>query len=527
VPHLRLARSLIAAGRLKDAEYICVTVLNGEENAVAHHLLGYIAQQTGRYILAIKSCTRANTLGLSDWSNHLILGLSHRSLKEQEQARTAFNIAHQMSPLNVDAAVFLLQATYETNGFEAARAVRESFANPLNVDRVVSAWRDIAEKHRMTLIRSLMRDGQLEEAEEICKLELREKPSRRIGRMLEHIGHYRKWHQYRADRSKANSDLYAPTISVLVITYNHEKYVKQAIESILQQETKYNVEIVVMEDCSTDATRDIIMQISAQNPGKIKAFFNPTNVGMLDPPQQKVTYEGFKKLGGEYIAILEGDDYWSSKHKVQTQIDFLEENPEFVACAHNTVKIYDDCSKEAHRFLYWEDTKSDHDVEDMITYSFFHTSSIVYRNILRSNPPTFFRSRWFCDISLNIYFAHHGLIKYMNKDMSVYRAHFGGLYSTWSPIKGDLYNINGYIRYNHWMRYRYTRSFAYQIARRIKLMLEDENKAVLLPLRSKLKYKVINIICYRIAKLLERHPSLDPAVFWHGDQRSNFPARSE
>src|ERR1039458_57923 len=115
-----------------------------------------------------------------------------------------------------------------------------------------------------------------------------------------------------------------PKASIMLITYNHEKYIGQALESILNQKTEYDYEISVIEDCSTDRTQEIILRYKAQFPDRIQTYFNPKNIGTLDPPPQKVFYEGFKTLTGDYLAILEGDDYWSATDKLQKQMSFLE-----------------------------------------------------------------------------------------------------------------------------------------------------------------------------------------------------------
>lgn len=512
-------KSLIAKGQMQEAEDLCNTLLKVDGSALGYHLLGYIAQQTGRYSLSINSCIRANDLGLQDWSNHLILGLSLKAIGEHDGACHAFEAAHRMSPLSIDAAVFFLEETCTTKGFEAAESVYQSFSpdfhfSPaLQGERLRQTWHKIVEMNRMASIQRLMRAGLCDKAEDACRAGLIRTPSKNLYRLLGHIGHHKRWRQHKFAKNSRFTGSGMATISVMLITYNHEKYIAQALDSILMQETEYEFEIIVIEDCSTDKTRDVIMEYVDKYPGKIKTFFNPRNIGTLDPPQQKVTYEGFKRLSGDYFAILEGDDYWSSPHKLQKQISFLENNPDFIACAHNTIKKYEDGSNPPHRFLYWENTKDVHTVDDLIIYSFFHTSSIVYRNCFRGKPPRFFRSKWSCDIFLNIYYAHHGNIKYFNDDMSVYRAHSDGLYSTMSKIKGDVFNINGLRNYNRWLGYRYLKSFSFQIARRCQLLLEDES--IFVPALTRLKYTLIRIFYNLIFRFLSHFPIFDPAVFWH------------
>lgn len=520
-------KSLIAKGQMQEAEDLCNTLLKVGESALGYHLLGYIAQQTGRYSLSIDSCIRANDLGLQDWSNHLILGLSLKAVDKHDSACDAFEAAHRMSPLNLDAAVFFLEETHITKGFEAAERVYQSFSPSfhfppaLQGGRLRQMWYKIAHKNRLTLTQQLMQAGHYDNAENHCRAGLKRTPSKSLHRLLDHVRHHKRWREYKLARKSQFANSGIANISVMLITYNHEKYIAQALDSILMQETEYEFEIIVIEDCSTDKTRDVIMEYVAKYPGKIKTFFNPTNIGTLDPPQQKVTYEGFKRLSGDYFAILEGDDYWSSPHKLQKQISFLENNPSYIACAHNTIKKYEDGSKPPHRFLYWENTKDVHTVDDFIIYSFFHTSSIVYRNCFQGEPPVFFRSKWSCDIFLNIYFAHHGNIKYFDDDMSVYRAHSNGLYSTMSKIKGDLFNIDGLRNYNRWLGYRYLKSFSFQIARRCQLLLEDES--ILVPALTRLKYTLIGSSYSFVYKLLDYFPIFDPAVFWYREPlKSDF-----
>ena len=128
-----------------------------------------------------------------------------------------------------------------------------------------------------------------------------------------------------------------PKVSILLITYNHGAYIAEAIESILNQLTSYTYVIHVIEDCSTDNTQEVVMKYVREFPNIVIPHFNEQNIGRL--VTQKNFFRGLKKMNGEYFAILEGDDYWSSKFKLQRQVDFLESNPEYVACSHNTIKI--------------------------------------------------------------------------------------------------------------------------------------------------------------------------------------------
>src|ERR1700683_5373651 len=125
----------------------------------------------------------------------------------------------------------------------------------------------------------------------------------------------------------------APLVSVHMVTYNHEKYIAQAIESVLLQKTKFDFELVIGEDFSDDNTRNIIKTFVLNNPGKINALLHPYNLG-LDGKNNSV--ETLKNCNGKYVALCEGDDFWTDPYKLQKQIDFLEENTDFSICFHNS-----------------------------------------------------------------------------------------------------------------------------------------------------------------------------------------------
>ena len=253
-----------------------------------------------------------------------------------------------------------------------------------------------------------------------------------------------------------------PTVSVMVITYNHEKYIAQALESVLMQETNFDFEINVIEDCSTDNTQEIIMRYVREHPHIVKPYFNTKNIGFK--VTQKNFYRGFKTLKGRYLAILEGDDYWSSPHKLQKQVDFLDANPGFAMCAHNTLKIYEDGTNAPDRFLYLGQ-RGDARVEDVIYLrSFFHTTGILYRNVFNGVPPRHYRSKWSCDIFIMISHAVFGKVHHIDEDMAVYRTHTGGRFSSMGQLDGWIFNIDGLRRYNAWLGYRYMKTFSKSIS---------------------------------------------------------------
>lgn len=116
-------------------------------------------------------------------------------------------------------------------------------------------------------------------------------------------------------------------ISVIVLTYYHEKYIAQALDSILSQETDLTYEILVGDDASGDQTPDILKEYSARYPGIVKPVLREKNTGA-----NFNSYDMGRRAVGKYIAFLEGDDFWIDRHKLQKQYDFMEGHPEYSAC---------------------------------------------------------------------------------------------------------------------------------------------------------------------------------------------------
>lgn len=216
-------------------------------------------------------------------------------------------------------------------------------------------------------------------------------------------------------------------VSICCVTYNHGKYLRDALDGFLNQNVKFRYEIIVHDDASTDNTPNIIKEYAEKYPDIIKPILQMENqyskgVKIFD------TYIAPKVIG-KYIARCEGDDFWCSSNKLQKQVDFLETHNEYSACAHNTERI--DCLN-GRRSLYSVFTQDKTlRVEDVIQYKAksFHLSSVLYRKefILR---PEAFHTKYFGDYSLILYLAMVGKIYYFRDVMSVYR--FASSESSWT-----------------------------------------------------------------------------------------------
>ncbi|UOQ67735.1 glycosyltransferase family 2 protein [Hymenobacter volaticus] len=228
-------------------------------------------------------------------------------------------------------------------------------------------------------------------------------------------------------------------VSVWITTYNHKHFIADAIESVLMQQTTFTYEVVIGEDCSTDGTREIVLDYQAKYPGKIQLFLPNVNLGMI--PMMWASYQRCK---GRYVAWLDGDDFWLDPMKLQKQVSFLENNPEFSFCFHRVrvqTKTYSYISKDPLML----------NANDVLTVSDFITKrinpvaslSVVHRNIPIDDLPTWVFSLPYPDLGLYFVFCRYGKAKYFRDVMGAYRVHDGGAYSGQS----DYYNFTKVITF--------------------------------------------------------------------------------
>ena len=253
----------------------------------------------------------------------------------------------------------------------------------------------------------------------------------------------------------SHRDNATPKVSIMLITFNHERYVSQALDSILMQERDFSIEINVIDDASTDQTQNIVRQYEETHPGIINCYFNPVNAGHITTQLNNI--RGFQTLRGEYFALLEGDDYWTDEKKLTTQVSFLDKNKEFVACAHQTMKVFDDASRPPEHFLpfkaFGRNTAS---IYDLITMAgVFHLSSIVYRNVFELNPPPCLKDEYSCEVTINMLYGVFGNFYCLDQYMSAYRVHDEGVFSGRTYEKHWLFHLHGFRRFSLYLGPKY------------------------------------------------------------------------
>jgi glycosyltransferase involved in cell wall biosynthesis len=211
--------------------------------------------------------------------------------------------------------------------------------------------------------------------------------------------------------------------SVSMITYNHEEFIAKAIDSILMQETNFAYEFIIGEDYSTDNTRNIVVDYKERYPDKIRLILNEKNLGM-----HKNSLQVGRECKGEYVAFIEGDDYWTSPHKLQKQVDFLDSHPECAICFHNAGIVYKDGSRDSRNYCP-DDQKEISTLEDILVADFIPTCSTMFRRGLVGELPDWAYSVMNLDWAMLILHAQHGKIGYINEIMADFRSHPGGVWS--------------------------------------------------------------------------------------------------
>jgi glycosyltransferase involved in cell wall biosynthesis len=212
-----------------------------------------------------------------------------------------------------------------------------------------------------------------------------------------------------------------PLVSVCMITYNHEKFIAEAIDGVLMQKTDFPIELIIGEDCSTDNTRQICIEYKDKYPQIIRLILPEKNLGMM--PNFTNTLQA---CTGKYIALCEGDDYWTDPYKLQKQVDFMEAEEDISMCFHNT-KIL--------KYGQW----GDKGIYRGINNNYFD-SNMFFKKWCIPTATMLFRGKYLVNYSdpriflgdhfIFLLMADKGLVYGMSDCMSVYRIHENGFSST-------------------------------------------------------------------------------------------------
>jgi len=213
-------------------------------------------------------------------------------------------------------------------------------------------------------------------------------------------------------------------LSVIVLCYNFENYIEQCLTSILSQTTTFNFEILVRDDFSEDKSASIIERISYLYPN-LKFIKGETNTGFAKSYEELLI-----KSSGEYVAYLDGDDYLINKNSLQTHIDFLDSNPDYIMSCAGYWKKSEDNDYEPPSPNHWLCPRIHDGDFNLNTEHYFKMNPSHFNKVYRKSPNTFFDYMYempMLDWPINFELSLRGKIKYLNFPSGIYRKHSGGL----------------------------------------------------------------------------------------------------
>ncbi|WP_051208666.1 glycosyltransferase family 2 protein [Butyrivibrio sp. WCD3002] len=238
-------------------------------------------------------------------------------------------------------------------------------------------------------------------------------------------------------------------VSVIIATYNHEKYIAHTLESVVLQKTDFAFEVIVGEDCSSDNTAKIVLEYAEKYPDIIVPLIREKNMGMSGN-----TSDLLRHAKGEYIAMIEGDDYWIDENKLQKQVDFLDAHKDYAACFglcqmvdENEIRL-----KELEVYSGFKKTGGEYTIEDFETYllpgqtatSMYRTSG--YREIPKKIKELNIDVKGLIDRHLVLFMLSIGKMYVLGEEVSAYRYVRTAGSGSWSS-KNDIYSFDSIMNY--------------------------------------------------------------------------------
>lgn len=234
------------------------------------------------------------------------------------------------------------------------------------------------------------------------------------------------------DRSRLPA---APVVSVAMATYNHGPFIRQALDSVLMQQTDFPYEVVIKEDKSTDGTRETVCEYQRRHPDKIRLLLCRKNLY-----SQGLKIGIHSRCRGRYIAKLEGDDYWTDPLKLQKQVDALAGDPALSFCFHNAEIVQESYFSAGAPQVCFEDGAGRPcrgpkpaprlALPDLLAENFIPTASVLARTDAVLPAPDWLRRLPFGDWGLWIHLLRQGDAAYIDETMGAYRVHEGGVWSS-------------------------------------------------------------------------------------------------
>jgi hypothetical protein len=227
-----------------------------------------------------------------------------------------------------------------------------------------------------------------------------------------------------------------PLVSVAVPVYNQEEFVRQTLNGILAQETTFRVEVIVHDDASTDRTVAIVKEYEAANPGLFRVIVQPEN--QLSRGKRPLLFMN-SIARGKYLAVCEGDDFWTAPDKLESQIHLLEERPDASGSIHKADGLFEESGELEPGLFRPPAIKPEYGIDELLVAdNFVPTGSIVLRRRGTETIPSWIGDVPHGDISILSHAALSGPLLYIDRSMSVYRKHLGGIHSREGTAKQAL-----------------------------------------------------------------------------------------
>lgn len=286
-----------------------------------------------------------------------------------------------------------------------------------------------------------------------------------------------------------------PLVSIICLTYNHEAFIRDALEGFFMQQCPFSFEVLIHDDASTDGTADIIREYEKRYPDIVKPIYQTEN--QWSKKGNSVTATQRNRALGKYIALCEGDDYWTDPLKLQKQVDFLEKNPAYALCFHKSA-INNLTNKAWKNHIFQHLKQKEYTGEEILLKWSVPTASIMYRTYLREkiNAIPRLEGLLFYDTIILLTIAENGKLYCLADTMSVYRIHPDSLLHRNDPNRGRKYTIHLQT-----MKMLFNGKYNRTID---KLIADRYLGAVIDSMRNKKYNKILN--------LLIRAISLDPLV---------------
>lgn len=228
-----------------------------------------------------------------------------------------------------------------------------------------------------------------------------------------------------------------PLVSICCITYNHAPYIRSALDGFLMQQTDFTYEILIHDDASTDGTALIIREYAARYPHIIKPILRQEN--QYQRGISNISIFNFPRAAGRYIAMCEGDDYWTDPGKLQKQVEYLKSHPDCSLCFHSSKIISVDGSRTEGLMRPYRESKRVEPEEIVDKTSGYPTASLVFPAWIVKELPGYYLDCPVGDIPMQLMMAQAGYAYYMDEPMCVYRV---GVSSSWTSLmkRGDYEN---------------------------------------------------------------------------------------